>query len=153
MSTTNLAQPNETLPLPFVELHQPRRKECRKRTSERRTASASLDAFEAIKRRRVQIYKPILEVVAPCGPEPRLCLTAREILRALKARGVLPGNAERNAVSPRLTELLEAGCVENPAEYLKSVPGDSSAGVWRITERGLLLLEHLRSKTGRRGTT
>lgn len=139
----NLSQPTQTMPL-FPEVRSTHRR--RKRGTERRTSQASLEAFERIKQRRVKIYLPILETIAEHGPGASSCLTAREILRKLKAAGVLSHDAERNHISPRLTELLEAGCVENPDSFLKDVPGDASASVWRITERGRLLIEHLRRR-------
>lgn len=130
--------------LPFDEPVAARRRR-RKRGGDRHTSPASIEAFEQIKQRRVKLYSPILELIARNGPEPTLCLTARQILRTLKSKGVLPLSAERNQISPRLTELLLAGCLENP-DYLKSVPGDSTASCWRITERGRLLIEHLQSR-------
>jgi hypothetical protein len=114
----------------------------RKRGLERVTAEASLEAFEAIKIRRTKLYAPILETMAAHGPRPEDCLTAREILRLLKSRGVLSASAERNQISPRLTELKEAGCVE-ALDFLRRVAGDAPASVWRITPRGLLYLSDL----------
>lgn len=128
----------------------------RARRAERRTAPASLSAFELIKQRRCRLYRPILEVVAQHGPDPASCLTAREILRELQGRQVLPITAERNDVSPRLCECLLAGCLENPSDssnsdrpYLKRKGSDATAMTWRITPRGRLLLEHLLSQERR----
>lgn len=145
MFSRNLSQPTPTMPL-FPEAGSTYRSCKRKSGSERRTAPASVEAFERIKQRRVKIYLPILETIAEHGPGASSCLTAREILRKLKAARVLSHDAERNHVSPRLTELLEAGCVENPDSFLKDVPGDATASVWRITDRGSLLLAHLRAR-------
>ena len=110
----------------------------------RRRTSAS-ETFERIRLSRAKLYLPILEILAHRGSVLSQCLTAREILRALKERGDLSPGAERNSVSPRLTELLDASCIENP-EFIKHVPGDAPASVWLITPRGRLLLEHLRSQ-------
>jgi hypothetical protein len=123
------------------------------RRSAYRTSEASLNAFEVIKRRRSKLYLPILEVLSAHGPRPEDCLTAREFLRDLKLKRILAPSAERNQVSPRLNELLNAGCVENPAQvdpagnaqvYLKRVLDDAPAMTWRITERGRALLDHLK---------
>lgn len=138
----------QQLPLFVPGPTQPRPRES-KRGSERRTSPVSLGAFEQIKRRRAKLYLPILQMVTLHGPRPEDCLTAREILRALIARGDLPPGSERNAVSPRNCELLQAGCLENPIDqetakpYLKRVAGDAPASTWRITIRGRALLEHL----------
>lgn len=106
----------------------------------RRVVEASVDAYEKIRNGRSKLYKPILKLLAECPSSmPADCLTAREILRALQRQGLLPAGAERNNVSPRLTELLEAGCVEQPA-YSKKLPGQAAAGVWRITEKGRAML-------------
>lgn len=121
----------------------PRRRH--KRTPERAVREASLDAYERIKKSRVKIYRPILALLAKQPPAPAMCLTAREILRALKASGALGPEAERNQVSPRLTELLEAGCVEQP-DYLKRLPGEAAAGVWRLTTKGGELLQEVSFK-------
>lgn len=143
--------------LHFSELQRSGRKHQRKRGTERRTSQASVEAFERIKQRRSKLYGPILIIVSQHGPEPERCLTAREILRHLKAQGTLPADAERNDVSPRIFECFEAGCVENPADptdsgkpFLKRTGSDATAMTWRITERGRLLIEHLRSREPRR---
>lgn len=105
----------------------------------RRVRDVSVETFERVKSGRSRLYKPILRFLVYCGSEPEQCPTARQILRALKDTGQLPANAERNNVSPRLTELLEAGCVEQP-NYQKKVQGQAPAGVWRITAKGRDLL-------------
>ena len=122
----------------------------RARGPARRTSGASLKAFEAIKVRRSRIYKPILEVLAEHGPAAADYLTSRELLRELQERGVLPPCAEVLSVRPRLTELLQAGCLENPLDpgdetkiFLKAVAGECRASVWRITPRGRAFLDHL----------
>lgn len=127
----------------------------RKRGAARRTSEASLDAFEAIKRRRVKLYRPILEAIVAHGPAAADCLTGREILRALILQDVLPAGAEVLSIRPRLTELLQAGCLENPLDpgdavrfFLKTVTGEAPASVWRITGRGRLLIEHLERNGG-----
>jgi hypothetical protein len=123
--------------------------------SPHRTSEASLNAFELIRRRRSKLYLPILELLSARGPRPEECLTAREILRELKLIRILPPLAERNQVSPRLNELLNAGCVENPAlvdpagnaqVYLKRVLDDAPAMTWRVTGRGHALLDHLKQE-------
>jgi hypothetical protein len=96
----------------------------------------------------VQLYRPILEAVGSAQTQPQDCPTAREILRALIRRGELGPRAERNSVSPRLTELREAGCVE-ALDRLKRVGDDAPAGTWRITERGRLLIDHLKREEQR----
>lgn len=121
-----------------------------KRGTDRRTSAASIDSFEAIKKRRVRLYLPILDNLALHGLDPGQCLTARELLRRLKAQGHLAQSAERNDVSPRLSELLDAGCVENPPFFLKRVGSDATATVWRITERGRLLSNHLHAQGAKR---
>jgi len=45
-------------------------------------------------------------------------------------------------------ELLQAGCVENPIDesgeiYRKKLPGDASASVWRVIDRGKIYLAQL----------
>ena len=145
--SANINQNSTLTPrLPFDEFLQSRPRR-RKHGKERNTSPASIDAFESIKGRRVKLYRPILTILSERNPNPEECLTARELLRALIARGDLPPGAERNNVSPRLTELLGAGCVENPLDsdrpYLKRVSNDPPASVWRITARGHLFLAHL----------
>ena len=116
----------------------PRRRH--KRSVEGRSvAEASIETYARVKNGRSKLYKPILQLLAECGTRPEQCPTARQILRSLKESGALPHSAERNNVSPRLTELLEAGCVEQP-DYLKQVYGEAAAGVWRITDKGRDLL-------------
>lgn len=117
----------------------PRRRH-KKAVEGRRVAEASLDAYERIKKARGGLYKPILTVLAEWTTVPEHCPTARQILRVLKDGEVLPVSAERNQVSPRLTELLEAGCIEQP-DYLKKLPGEAAAGVWRITDKGREMLK------------
>jgi hypothetical protein len=156
MSRIAEIQPGSTFLLPFDEavVASPRRR--RKRGPARQTSAASLDAYERIKESRQEIYPYILKAIAAHGPAPAECLTAREILRALIGNGVLPANAERNAISPRANELLKAGCLENPLNddgriYLKHVPGDAPASVWRITNRGQALLDYLLEQAKQKG--
>lgn len=117
----------------------PRRRH-KKAVEGRRVAEASLDAYERIKKARGGLYRRILEILSGWPTETELCPTARQILSDLKYDGILPANAERNNVSPRLTELLKAGCIEQP-DYLKKIPGEAAAGVWRITDKGRDLLK------------
>lgn len=147
------AQPD--LPFDSAPVVPPRRPK-RKRGTARQTSEASLGSYERVKKSRREIYSSALEVIAAHGPAPGDRLTAREILRALITNGALPPNAERNQISPRLTELLEAGCLENPAAadgriYLKRVPGDAPASVWRLTARGRVLLDHLKQQAAAGG--
>jgi hypothetical protein len=117
----------------------PRRRH-KKAVEGRRVAEASLEAYERVKKARSGLYRPILKLLSHRGSDPLQCPTAREILAELKAQGILPQNAERNAVSPRCSELLDAGCIEQP-DYIKTVPGQAAAGVWRITDKGRELLK------------
>ena len=136
--------------LPFERPATRTHKHQRKRGAARRRSDVSVDAFEAIKHRRSRLYLPILLYLSECGPRPSDCPTARGILRGLIGRGVLPPNSERNTISPRLCELLQAGCVENPLDpdtgevYRKKTAGDASASAWRVLPRGLLLIDELR---------
>jgi hypothetical protein len=131
--------PEEPL-LPFPELPVARPRRRARSLPERRVTEASLTAYDKIVRSRCRLYKPILRLLQGRGPNPEDCLTAREILRALITLGVLPAHAERNNVSPRLTELLEAGCVESVPDFLKAGRGEPSASVWRLTSKGIDLL-------------
>jgi len=124
----------------------------RKRKRHHDSNEASRAALETGKERFSELEIAILRLLAQHDSEPSRCLTAREILRALVAQGVLSRSAERNSVSPRLSRLLELGCIENPADskrrtadgfphvFLKRVSGDAAASVWKITERGRLYL-------------
>ncbi len=112
--------------------------------------TASVEAFEQIKTRRNKAYLLILRLLKEFDfAEPERNLTAREMLRLLKSRGQVKPDAERNYLSPRLTELLDFNCVENPMiegaieHYLKRVESDAIASVWRITSRGHELLNCL----------
>lgn len=97
-------------------------------------------SYDEIKGKRSKRHRLILQVLADYGPQ-----TAREVLRRLIEQGHLPPQAERNATSPRLSECAEAGLVET-LEELRTVGNDAPASVWKITERGILLLEHLREE-------
>lgn len=124
----------------------------RRRHRQHRPTEASSLAYEKIKKgNRNKLYRPILIYLSNMSPvdHPSGCPTARDLLRALIKIGHLPEHAERNNVSPRLNELLQAGCIENPLNedgsvYLKSVPGDATASTWRITAKGRELLEYWR---------
>jgi hypothetical protein len=69
-------------------------------------------------------------------------MTARQVLRVLIEQGHLPPTAERNQTAPRISELADAGCVEALGE-LRKVGNDAPASVWRMAERGRLLIDHL----------
>ncbi|MEN3335670.1 MAG: hypothetical protein V7641_5035 [Blastocatellia bacterium] len=99
------------------------------------TAQARADAFDKIKGKRGKRHLLILHAIAQHGP-----MTTRQVLRCLVAQGHLPPTAERNQVSPRLSEMAEAGCVE-ALDELRVVGDDTPATAWKITPRGQLLIE------------
>ena len=154
--TTGWQQERATPLLPFDQADQPLTPTSRRRArgAARRTSEASLKAFDEIKAKRSRLYKPILEVIAERGPAAADCLTSREILRALIEQDDLPEVAEVLSVRPRLTELSQAGCLENPLDpadetktFLKAVAGECRASVWRITERGRAFFDYLQQQT------
>lgn len=151
MSAANLTQ-SAQIALPFAERRATQRQHKRKRAPERRVSEASRQALPT-KECRSRLHLAIAQVLSESGSEPTNCLTARQVLRLLIERRVLAPDSERNATSPRLSEMLDAGLVENPADpidsdrpYLKRVGSDAPAMTWRLSPRGLMLLDHLRSK-------
>ena len=127
----------------------------RKRAPERRVSDASLQSLPA-RECRSRLHLTIAEVLSRCGSELKDGLTARQVLRVLKELRVLPPEAGRNATSPRLSEMLDAGLVENLADpinpdrpYLKRVGSDAAAMTWRLTPRGRLLLDGRGCETAR----
>lgn len=99
------------------------------------TAEARGMAYDKVKSARGKRHKLILGVLAQHGP-----MTARQILRALIEQRHLPTTAERNQVSPRISELAEADYIE-ALDDLRTVGDDPPASVWKITQRGRLVLE------------
>lgn len=99
------------------------------------TAESRSLSFDDMKGKRSKRHRLILECLAKHGAQ-----TAREVLRRLVEQGDLPSSAERNATSPRLSELAEVGCVET-LEELRIVGNDAPASVWQITEKGKLFLQ------------
>lgn len=95
-------------------------------------------SYDTAKQTRSKRHKLILQALADYGP-----MTAREVLRRLIEQGHLPPTAERNATSPRLSECAEAGLVET-LEELRVVGSDAPASVWKITDKGVEFLNHLR---------
>jgi len=55
----------------------------------RHTSPVSVDAFEAVKTRGSRLYLPTLEILIERVPQADDCPTARQILRALIARGAV----------------------------------------------------------------
>lgn len=108
------------------------------------TVEARQLAFEKIQRSRSKRTRWILETLSE---RPQ---TANEVKRRLIELGILPPNAERNAVSPRTSELAKAGCIEALPD-LRTVGDDAPASVWAINRRGIELLEHLRREQAERG--
>lgn len=104
------------------------------------TAAARSISFDKIKGKRSKRLMLILRTLSEHGP-----LTARQILRLLIEQRYLPPAAERNQVSPRISEATEAGCIE-ALEELRTVGSEPPASVWKITERGLLLLDELQCR-------
>lgn len=129
--TQNFAtQPH--LPFALVEASPERRVDstpCCSATTEAREL-----AHEKIKSKRSKRYCLILLALDKHGS-----MTARQVLRILIKQGDLPPSAERNQVSPRLTELSKAGCVET-LEELRQIGIDDPASAWCITKRGRLYL-------------
>jgi hypothetical protein len=107
-----------------------------------RLCDASRLLFEDVKTRRNKAFLLILNLLTQYDFDtPDLCLTARQMLNILKEGGDVKPTAERNYLSPRLTELYDLGCVENPIDvegeaFIKHVEGDSAAHNWRITDKG-----------------
>lgn len=99
------------------------------------TAESRSLSFDNMKGKRSKRHRLILQALAKHGAQ-----TAREVLRRLIDEGSLPPTAERNAISPRLSELAEVGCVET-LEELRIVGNDAPASVWQITEKGRLFLQ------------
>jgi DNA-binding transcriptional ArsR family regulator len=99
------------------------------------TAEAREISYDKVKSARGKRHLLILAALAQYGP-----LTARQVLRALISQGHLPTTAERNQVSPRLSELAEADYIE-ALDELRTVDDDPPASVWKITQRGRLVLE------------
>jgi hypothetical protein len=110
-------------------------------------------SFDEVKGRRNKAFLKILRVLSEHNhTENQLCLTARQLLRILYTKGVAKNAYDRNIVSPRLCELLDIGCVENPLItneegeeifFTKRVDEDAAASVWRITNKGIELLDCL----------
>jgi hypothetical protein len=115
-----------------------------------RVGEVSRMTFDEVKKKRNKTFLKILRVLSRHShSQAELCLTARQLLRLLHARGEAKNPNDRNIVSPRLCELLDLNCVENPviineegdeAFFTKRVDDDAVASVWRITERGRELL-------------
>jgi hypothetical protein len=108
-------------------------------------SQVSRTTFEEVKRKRNKAFLKILRVLSlHSHADADLCLTARQLLRILYARNEAKNPNDRNIVSPRLCELLDLNCVENPTEgegmYRKRVDDDAPASVWRLTDRGRELL-------------
>ncbi len=115
-----------------------------------RVSEASKLTFEDVKLRRNKAFLMILTLLIEFDSlNPQGLLTAREMLRVLQSRGLVSIKAERNHISPRLSALLDLGCLENAFNdegetLLKRVDGDAAASVWRITDKGRELLACLR---------
>jgi hypothetical protein len=126
--------------LPFVERPAPSPTPPRKPNVAHSTATAEARSisFDRINGKCGRRHRLILQALADYGPQ-----TAREVLRRLIAQGDLPPSAERNQISPRLTELADVGAVES-LDDLRQVGSDPPASVWAITSRGRLMLDHLR---------
>lgn len=120
----------------------------RKHKQHRHTQASAL-SFDEIKLKRNKIFLMILSVLAEFDfNDAQQCLTAREMLRLLKVRGLVKPAAERNYLSPRLTELFDLGCIDNPQNeegqaFIKHVEGDKPASVWKISDKGRELLSCL----------
>jgi hypothetical protein len=138
-----MSNPTSQQPLPFES--PPTIRKSRKHKQHRVNEVSKL-TFDEVKKKRNRAFLMILGLLVEFDSlNPQLLLTAREMLRLLQSRGLVSIKAERNHISPRLSVLLDLGCIENPFNkdeetFLKRVDGDAAASVWRITDKGRELL-------------
>ncbi len=138
----NNSTPQQT-PLPFDS--PPAIRKSRKHKRHRITTASAL-LFDEVKTHRNKAFLMILRLLVEFDSlNPQRLLTAREMLRVLQSRGLVSIKAERNHISPRLSVMLDLGCLENAFNdegetLLKRVDGDAAASVWRITDKGRELL-------------
>jgi hypothetical protein len=141
----NNSTPQQTLPFdnPLPVIRKSRKHK------QHRVSEASKLTFEDVKLRRNKAFLMILVLLTEFDfNDSQRLLTAREMLRVLQSRELVGSKAERNHISPRLSALLDLGCVENPTvinedeeeTFLKRVDGYAAASVWRITDKGRELL-------------
>src|SRR5687768_450978 len=125
----NNSTPQQTLPFDSPPAVRKSRKHRRHRIE---TASALV--FDEVKTHRNKAFLMILNLLLEFDfNESQRLLTAREMLRVLQSRALVSSKAERNHISPRLSALLDLGCVENPTvinedeeiTFLKRVDGDA----------------------------
>ena len=114
----------------------------------------AVETYERVRGKSNKAYKITLPLLIEFDSyDYDRLLTSREIFIILKGRNLLPPRAEVGYIRPRLTELLNLGCVENPrrvdgTDFRKSVAGYPASVVWKITLRGRELLECLLKNQG-----
>jgi hypothetical protein len=145
----NTSTPQQTLPF---DSSPPTVRKSRKHKQHRINEVSKL-SFDEVKKKRNKAFLKILRVLSNHNHQENLhCLTARQLLRILHTKGEEKKAYDRNIVSPRLCELLDIGCVENPVIctdegeevfFTKRVDEDAAASVWRVTDKGIELLDCL----------